>query len=623
MSVDKFSQLGFQAKPELNCNSLIINGTKFKQFSGGKRRRIVHKDPPHGHLDTNCTAIRARWHFVETAGTAREANFPLAFARTVFNLSSEEPWYKISYIHALARCFTNVVVLAEQFSVFSNGKNVTRAQLACLEAMLPMGKWKYALLLQAKKTSLRIGKVCAIFVLNNKFHFYSNSKSTTKRLLLLAIQKMSIFPENFGIPLEKVPSMVNAFPPPMSAEECQWVSRMRNHRLFQHHAEHSSDFDLLRWALAYRGDVEVAIRKYRRHLRVRQLLRLDDIEQLGDEDGIDEGAELYAPMEIVGTMSSTDGRILLLERSGQFELDVMMKHIRTSAFMLNRFRLMERVLRAVHASERASGQPQSAVLLMDLEGMCLQANLVGFISGPYRIMWGTLIEQYPQLISSILLLNAPTFINVLWSACVSFIGDDYRRRVHVYGTNWRERIAHAVPLDALPEGQPYGGRRPHNFRNPQPCRIAPLDIPSVELSELCRLNIPAGAFVIQTFFLSVGEQLQFLLRNETEITMNIFFSFTKKFLHPDEIVAIQQMDNNNAMDETNSADPPELEEVFAGCERPGMPTLDTWKWRAPKAGFYHLVLGNEKAWIMPVSVEFQLFQLHPNGTRVKLRPIPV
>uniref|UniRef100_A0A183CR89 CRAL-TRIO domain-containing protein n=1 Tax=Globodera pallida TaxID=36090 RepID=A0A183CR89_GLOPA len=239
---------------------------------------------------------------------------------------------------------------------------------------------------------------------------------------------MSIFPKNFGIPLEKVPpmpSMLSAFPPAMSAEECQWVSRMRNHRLFQHHAEHSSDFDLLRWALAYRGDVEVAIRKYRRHLRVRQLLRLDDIEQLGDEDGIDEGAELYAPMEIVGTMSSTDGRILLLERSGQFELDVMMKHIRTSAFMLNRFRLMERVLKAVHASERASGQPQSAVLLMDLEGMCLQANLVVFISGPYRIMWGTLIEQYPQLISSILLLNAPTFINVLWSACVSFIGDDY------------------------------------------------------------------------------------------------------------------------------------------------------------------------------------------------------
>uniref|UniRef100_A0A914I2T3 Uncharacterized protein n=1 Tax=Globodera rostochiensis TaxID=31243 RepID=A0A914I2T3_GLORO len=67
-------------------------------------------------------------------------------------------------VHALARCFPNVVVLAEQFSVFSNGKNVTRAQLACLEAMLPMGEWKYALLLQAKKT-VKKAKILIYFCL--------------------------------------------------------------------------------------------------------------------------------------------------------------------------------------------------------------------------------------------------------------------------------------------------------------------------------------------------------------------------------------------------------------------------------------------------------------------------
>uniref|UniRef100_A0A183BUY6 Secreted protein n=1 Tax=Globodera pallida TaxID=36090 RepID=A0A183BUY6_GLOPA len=150
---------------QLNCNSLITNGTKFKQFGGGKRRRIVQTDPPHGHLDTNCTAIRARWHFVETAGTAREANFPLAFARTVFRYAPQNVYcYALDAkadalfmrrVHALAHCFPNVVVLAEQFSVFSNGKNVTRAQLACLEAMLPMGEWKYALLLQNHDLPLR------------------------------------------------------------------------------------------------------------------------------------------------------------------------------------------------------------------------------------------------------------------------------------------------------------------------------------------------------------------------------------------------------------------------------------------------------------------------------------
>ncbi|KAI3420135.1 hypothetical protein GPALN_003459 [Globodera pallida] len=155
----------------LNCNSLINNGTEFKQFGGGKRRRIVQKDPPHDNLDTNCSSIRARWHFLEKAGTAREAHFPLAFARTVFRqmlsveyspenvycyaLDAKADALFMRRVHALAHCFPNVVVLAEHFNVFSNGKNVTRAQLACLEAMLPMGEWKYALLLQNHDLPLR------------------------------------------------------------------------------------------------------------------------------------------------------------------------------------------------------------------------------------------------------------------------------------------------------------------------------------------------------------------------------------------------------------------------------------------------------------------------------------
>lgn len=52
-----------------------------------------------------------------------------------------------------------------------------------------------------------------------------------------------------------------------------------------------------------RGDVDLAMRKYRRHLRVRELLQLDHMERMGEADGVDEAAEEYAPMEIVGTVS--------------------------------------------------------------------------------------------------------------------------------------------------------------------------------------------------------------------------------------------------------------------------------------------------------------------------------
>lgn len=41
-------------------------------------------------------------------------------------------------------------------------------------------------------------------------------------------------------------------------------------------------------------------------------------------------------------------------------------------------------------------------------------------------MWGTLIEQYPHLISQIFVINTPAFMNLLWNACSSFIPAEYR-----------------------------------------------------------------------------------------------------------------------------------------------------------------------------------------------------
>lgn len=73
--------------------------------------------------------------------------------------------------------------------------------------------------------------------------------------------------------------------------------------------------------------------------------------------------------------------MLLLERSGKYDLQEMLKHVRTSAFLLNRFRLMERISTKIQENERRTGKMSSAVLIIDLEGLSFQANLIGFISG--------------------------------------------------------------------------------------------------------------------------------------------------------------------------------------------------------------------------------------------------
>jgi hypothetical protein len=52
-------------------------------------------------------------------------------------------------LRALANCFPNVFVAPEEFSVFSNGKNVSRSHLSCLSELEKRKvEWKYAVLLQ-------------------------------------------------------------------------------------------------------------------------------------------------------------------------------------------------------------------------------------------------------------------------------------------------------------------------------------------------------------------------------------------------------------------------------------------------------------------------------------------
>ena len=61
-----------------------------------------------------------------------------------------------------------------------------------------------------------------------------------------------------------------------------------------------------------------------------------------------------------------------------------------------------------------------------------------------------------------------------------------------------------------------------------------------------------------------------------------------------------------------------MEEVFAGCERPAFSTLDAWRWRTPHSGYYYTFFGNEKAWIVGVEIEFDIFRLLDDGKRERI-----
>uniref|UniRef100_A0A914MA31 CRAL-TRIO domain-containing protein n=1 Tax=Meloidogyne incognita TaxID=6306 RepID=A0A914MA31_MELIC len=286
-------------------------------------------------------------------------------------------------------------------------------------------------------------------------------------------------------------------------EDKKFITQIRSHPKFvETKLDHSSsqtiksvtDFDLLRWVYAYKGDFDLAILKFIRHLRIRKIIGLDFIENLNGSSGLDEMAEEYAPMEILGPVNDSDGRILLLERSGRFNLEQMVKSIRYSSFMLNRFRLMERIMKEIRLSEERTGKRQSAILLLDLDGMYFHTGLISFITGPYRIMWGTLVEQYPSFLSAIVCINCTPAMRTLWNACTPFLGDEYRQKVYLLGqeNDWREKLPLlelSIPLEAFPRD--YGGEREFKIREPKPYQTPILELSPKDLLELEELKIPA------------------------------------------------------------------------------------------------------------------------------------
>ena len=120
-----------------------------------------------------------------------------------------------------------------------------------------------------------------------------------------------------------------------------------------------------------------------------------------------------------------------------------------TSFMQAKFRLMEKLHRRVVEEEKRHDQMGGAVLIMDLEGIEFSTKLLSMLTGywirsetawldesilgPYRIMWGTLFDQYPQIIQQIIIVNAPSFVNVLHTACSPFLPNDYK----VFLKDWR------------------------------------------------------------------------------------------------------------------------------------------------------------------------------------------
>lgn len=56
----------------------------------------------------------------------------------------------------------------------------------------------------------------------------------------------------------------------------------------------------------------------------------------------------------------------------------------------------------------------SVIYVLDMEGMKFDPTLLSIVTGPYRILWASVYTNYPEWIDKMLIINAPSFMSLVW-----------------------------------------------------------------------------------------------------------------------------------------------------------------------------------------------------------------
>ncbi|CAI2345419.1 unnamed protein product [Caenorhabditis sp. 36 PRJEB53466] len=355
------------------------------------------------------------------------------------------------------------------------------------------------------------------------------------------------------------------------------------------------ELNVYRWLVAYGNDEKEAAKALKRHLNIRKTIDLNSFVEKAELEE-DELAK-YVPIDVIGQNQLDDNKVFMFEKTGKIDISGLVDNVLMHKFMQIKLKMMESVHQKVVAAERKTGRQSGGLFIMDLEGLSFSPKLISVLTGPYRIMWGTLFDHYPQLLQKIIIVNAPSFVNVLHQACSPFLPNDYKEKIVITSESALEAIPKHIDRSFLPSE--LGG----DLQLPISSPLAPFPKPNKneekEKTELLPISIPAGRYTVQKFSWKQGDEIEFFLHNDSSFHYFLF----------------------HCEDDTREMDA--WREMSVGCERPALSQIDSWKYQVPMDGFYFVRYGNHNSWYFSTTVNTNHFIYKENGEKFPLSPIEI
>ncbi|CAD6192030.1 unnamed protein product [Caenorhabditis auriculariae] len=397
----------------------------------------------------------------------------------------------------------------------------------------------------------------------------------------------------------------------LNAEDVEIIDFLRAETKDLMTPKYDTDFNLLRWAQGYGYDKEEALAELRRHLKFRRYYDLDDAANIEEHAILKE----YFPIGLVGE-TGRNNQLLVIECAGRIDLMGILKSVHLSDFLIQRYKFQEKMLSTMNELEARNGKQSSVIYILDLEGLKFDSALLNIVTGPYRILWASVYTNYPEWISQMFIINAPSFMTIIWKAIGPLLPERTRNKVRICTANsdWKQLIHKYADPDYIPKH--WGGNLVDKNGDPM-CRDR-LNIPTEQIprqlywtpneetpacSELTCSNIPAGKAAIFTYIVPEQQQPMYIIINrfcERTYGMGIWYSAEKD------------------ADKLPLAD---LRDFCPDFDYPGMPTVDYLRIRVPGGGVYKVKWGNEQAWIRSVTVYHRVRFQNESGENISFKQI--
>ncbi|CAJ0950945.1 unnamed protein product, partial [Mesorhabditis belari] len=356
------------------------------------------------------------------------------------------------------------------------------------------------------------------------------------------------------------------------------------------HPKYDTYFNILRWIQGTNHNVPKAIHMLRKHLKWRKEKRLDTDSSTLQSCKI---ASDHAPLCIIKPTNPDADHILVVDQAGKIDVGGVLKSVQPTDYIHQKYRNIEKILSILMEMEARLGRQCYAYYIFDLDGLSFDPTMVGTVTGPFRISWELMAMHYREWIDKFIVINAPGFMNILWSAISPFIPEDGRGKIVFPGKSWRDDLQELLGKESLPEK--YGGTLKDSevLTAPEPVPKEKYWSPKVgepNHTNLHKISIPASKERQLLYPVKAGEKLIFYTQNDSELMYGIAFTTNKDLPEEDWDILV----------------PP--------CPRAGLPAIDAGHFEPMDNGYYQLRIQNQAAWLFPST--FKILALSESGKEI-------